>query len=395
MRCTFRCLAESVAIAAKEVVSNCVEAIRRGRAAAALPRLNHLKAQRIDVEGVDYARALCFLSGCGAGRGVEHRNAFEARQSLLEELRLHPRHQQARLLLQEVNEVVRPLLLPPSAVQKQYPLFALLCDALLDSTMLSWPRLLHLYEAAERVACAGSTVDRGHIVECGTAGGGSAVLMAVVLAEREAVTGGDAHCRCVFALDTFAGMPAPGSKDFLVHAPPTKSPNQGVEDVASWGTGTCSSPASHVQQLARAFAVENRLVTMPGLFEESIPGQLLTRPDIQNDGIAVLHLDADWYASTHTALELLLPVMRRLNADKETRPRTHAPPSPRPARVVQVDDYHYWSGCRTAVDEYLAAWPSPPLSANADSSSHAPHLEDVDDNAVYFFVQRDIPFHAL
>jgi hypothetical protein len=371
--------------AAAGVVSDCIDAIHRGRVADALPRLNDIKAQGIPVEGVDYARAMCFLSR-GAGR-----NVFEARQSLLEELRLHPQHRQAQLLLHEVNEAVRPLLLPPVEVQKQHPLFALLCDALLDSTMLSWPRLLHLYEAADRLTRNGQTSDRGHIVECGTAGGGSAVLMAVVLAENESVSAPH-QPRCVFALDTFAGMPAPGNEDSLLEPHLSSSTDSST---ASWGTGTCCAPAAHVLQLARAFSVEDRLVVLPGLFQTSIPTQLLARPELQRDGIALLHIDADWYASTSVALKLLIPVMRRCEKGGVSPSSSLCPP-----RMVQVDDYHYWKGCRTAVDEYLAQWP--PAMASSSSSlspSHAaglagaPHLDNVDDNAVSFVVHRDTPFH--
>ncbi|KPA81636.1 hypothetical protein ABB37_03961 [Leptomonas pyrrhocoris] len=387
MLCTSRHLCESLfsSVSAAEVVRDCLDAIRCGRTAQALPQLNALKAKHFRVEGVDYARALCFLSG-GAQSGP-----FEARQSLLEELRLHPQHQQAQLLLHEVNELVRPLLLPPAEIQKQHPLFALLCDALLDSTMLSWPRLYRLYEATDRLARNEGEKDSGHVVECGTAGGGSAVLMAVVLAEREApVRAGSARKqRRVFALDTFAGMPPPGSEDSLVQ--PHHSNSTGAADVdssstASWGAGTCCSSVAHVQQLARAFSVEDRLVLLPGLFYTSIPTQLLTRPDIQHDGIALLHVDADWYASTRTALDLLVPVMRRCDNGMRSALLPRRRPSS-PPRFVQVDDYHFWKGCRTAVDEFLAGWPS--LSS---SNYTAPLLEDVDDNAVSFTVHRDTPF---
>lgn len=383
-------------------------AIRRGAASAALPRLNALKGQHTLAEGVDYARALCFLAD-GAGRST-----FEARQSLLEELRLHPAHRPAQLLLQEVNELVRPCLLPPPEVQQQHPLFALLCDALLDSTMLSWPRLMSLYTATERLARGGAARDAGHIVECGTAGGGAAVMMAVVLAEFESPARhtGAAHAppqrgvsapphykRRVFALDTFAGMPAPSSEDVLVQprTPAARDVTQ-QDSTASWGTGTCASPAAHVRQLAAAISVEDRLVVMPGLFQTSIPTQLLKHPEIQRDGIALLHLDADWYVSTRTALEQLVPVMRRgvrappIAEAAATSTVTTVASQPCPLRMVQVDDYHYWAGCRRAVDEYLAHdWSAPQSSSTtAAPTAPPPSVEDVDDNAVYFMVPRDM-----
>ncbi|KAG5464392.1 hypothetical protein LSCM1_00576 [Leishmania martiniquensis] len=365
--------------AAAVVVEECLHDIHRGRVAAALTRLNELKAASCTVKGIDYARALCFLFDKEKG------DILAARQSLLEELRLHPHHNTARTLLHEVNGTARPLLAPPAEVRKQYPLFALLFDALLDSTMLTWPRLLHLFQATDHLARLEddgiTSRDVGHVVECGTAGGGSAVLMAVVLAEAAAARGaGASPLRRVFALDSFTGMPPPTAKDCRsstgVDASSTSQRNprrNGVEAAAPWGTGTCRSPAAHVRQLAWNFAVEDRLVLIEGLFADSIPTQLLSRSDIQRDGIALLHLDADWYASTRAALELLVPVMRRRTVgDGDLGARLC------PRRMVQVDDYHYWRGCREAVDEYVAKCEFASL-----------RVCDVDDNAVWFSVPRD------
>lgn len=359
--CSARVTGDSVAAAAA-TVAECLRDVRQGRAVAALARLNELKAASSTELGIDYARALCFLANQSAG------SVLMARQSLLEELRLHPGHRAARVLLQEVNEAARPLLAPPSVVQQAHPLFALLFDALLDATMLTWPRLLNLFHAAERVAR--NRADTGHLVECGSAGGGAAVLMAVVLAETEAAIGVAASSsprRRVFALDTFAGMPPPTTEDRLARASPGALQ---MDPTASWGTGTCRSPAACVTALARHFSVEERLVVLEGRFEDSIPAQLLPRQDVQQDGIALLHLDADWYASTRTALRLLTPVMRGRFSDSETRTASQ--------RVVQIDDYHYWQGCRHATDEFLAEW-----------GTNAPALHDVDDNAVWFAVPHD------
>ncbi|GET93641.1 hypothetical protein, conserved [Leishmania tarentolae] len=366
--------------AAAATVERCLRDIHQGRIAAALPRLNKLKAASCTEQGIDYARALCFLFDKEKG------NPLAARQSLLEELRLHPHNREAQALLYQINDTARLLLVPPTEVQKQYPLFALLFDALLDSTMLTWPRLLHLYQATDRLARLGSKSsaggDAGHVVECGTAGGGSAVLMAVVLAEAEASNGTlTSPKRRVFALDSFTGMPPPTAKDCLTSAVVgASSPSQlkpelsRDEATASWGAGTCRSSAAHVQKLARHFSVEDRLVVIEGPFTDSIPAQLLSRSDVQRDGIALLHIDADWYASTSTALELLVPVMRRRTADD----RSGGGDRPSPHRIVQVDDYHYWQGCREAVDEYMAK-----------SGLASAHLGDVDDNAVWFAISRD------
>jgi hypothetical protein len=62
-----------------------------------------------------------------------------------------------------------------------------------------------------------------------------------------------------------------------------------------------------------------------GRFEDTL---VVDRP------VAVAHVDGDWYQSTMTCLERIVP---RLSMG---------------GRMV-VDDYAAWSGCRRAVDEYF------------------------------------------
>ena len=48
--------------------------------------------------------------------------------------------------------------------------------------------------------------------------------------------------------------------------------------------------------------------------------------------VGILHVDADWYASTKLCLDRFLPDMM-------------------PGGLVIVDDYHHWPGCKLAVNE--------------------------------------------
>jgi asparagine synthase (glutamine-hydrolysing) len=48
----------------------------------------------------------------------------------------------------------------------------------------------------------------------------------------------------------------------------------------------------------------------------------------------VAHVDGDWYESTMTCLERIFPRVV-------------------PGGRIVIDDYYAWSGCRTAVDEYV------------------------------------------
>lgn len=309
-----------------------VSAIKAGRQAETLARLNQTKRLRKREKNVDYCRALCFLAGT--------QDVMHARQALLEELRQFPDNTAARMLLYDINGRARSLLLPPEEVVKSEPLFGLLCDALLDHTMLTWTRLYALYRLAKEVC---RTSPCGALMECGVAGGGSVVLLAVVAAHYSE------RPRRIYALDTFDGMPEPTTLDVL-------EGELTSAEATSWGSGTCSSPEESVQRLAKNFGVDKQLVTVPGMFQETIPEVL---KEIGAEGIAMMHVDADWYESTKCALELAWPAVRR-------------------GGVVQVDDYNYWSGCRKAVDEFIHAQEA--VVRQHDSLQ----LYPVDGNAVYF-----------
>jgi asparagine synthase (glutamine-hydrolysing) len=51
--------------------------------------------------------------------------------------------------------------------------------------------------------------------------------------------------------------------------------------------------------------------------------------------VAVAHLDGDWYESTLTCLECIVPYLA-------------------PGGCLVIDDYDHWSGCRKAIDEFFA-----------------------------------------
>jgi hypothetical protein len=76
-----------------------------------------------------------------------------------------------------------------------------------------------------------------------------------------------------------------------------------------------------------------------GLFQETIEG---------DDPVALAHLDGDWYESTKVCLERIAP---RLS----------------PGGRIVIDDYDAWSGCKTAVDEFLAT----PAAAQFTTQQHA------------------------
>ncbi len=57
-----------------------------------------------------------------------------------------------------------------------------------------------------------------------------------------------------------------------------------------------------------------------------------------DEPVALAHIDGDWYESVLTCLVRIGP---RLSS----------------RGVMVIDDYFYWSGCRRAVDEFLAEHP--------------------------------------
>jgi hypothetical protein len=181
------------------------------------------------------------------------------------------------------------------------------------------PRALR--QLARRVREVEKTKVPGVLVEAGTALGGSAIVMASAKRRR----------RPLLVFDAFGMIP-----------PPT--PDDG-EDVQSRYAAIVSGQARGIDgdvyygyrstlldEVTASFEhydlplAKNNVTLVPGLFEDSL----------RVDGpVALAHLDGDWYSSTMTCLERLVP---RLSVG---------------GRVI-IDDYNAWSGCRKAVDEYFS-----------------------------------------
>lgn len=92
-------------------------------------------------------------------------------------------------------------------------------------------------------------------------------------------------------------------------------------------TGACKAPERFAIQAMALAGIDNYEIHS-GWFKDT-----LSKANFP-DGIALLRLDSDWYAST---IECLENFYHRVN----------------PGGVIVVDDYFYWSGCRRAVHDYL------------------------------------------
>lgn len=171
-------------------------------------------------------------------------------------------------------------------------------------TMCSNARLRSLYRAVRQVV---SREIAGDVVECGSAQGGSAALMALTLRRMGAQ-------RKLWLFDTFEGLPAPSSHD----------PDFEIADLF---TGTCVGTLDEVRELFQRLQVADNVDFVKGLFQETLPVTPVAR-------IAVLHIDGDWYESVKICLDCLY--------DKVVS-----------GGVIQFDDYGYWQGARKAVDEFL------------------------------------------
>lgn len=153
----------------------------------------------------------------------------------------------------------------------------------------------------------------GDIVECGTWKGGMIAGFAEVL--------GNSHHYHLF--DSFEGLPG-------------VQPIDGTAAL-SWQTDTefpnyfnnCTANQSEAQEAMQKSGVSN-IHIHKGWFQDTLP----TFVPLQN-GIALLHLDGDWYKSTMVCLENLFPFVL-------------------PNGIIIIDDYYTWEGCSKAVHVYLA-----------------------------------------
>lgn len=165
----------------------------------------------------------------------------------------------------------------------------------------------------------------GDIVEFGVALGGSAILLA-----RRA-----APPRRFFGLDVFAMIPPPASEKDDARA---KQRYQEILEGSSAGIGGDlyygyrGDLYEHVSRQLSRYGIPvdgERVNLVRGLFEESWPTLGIA-------SLAFVHIDCDWYDPVKYCLE---ESARRLSR----------------GGAIVIDDYHDYAGCKTAVDEFLAA----------------------------------------
>lgn len=164
----------------------------------------------------------------------------------------------------------------------------------------------------------------GMIVEVGCALGGSAIVLAASKSKNRAL--------CVY--DTFEGMPPPSAED----GDDVRARYGEIVDGRSDGIGGNTyygyrpDLLGEVVKSFEAAGVDPKARNVrfiKGLIEETM---FLEEP------VVLAHVDCDWYLPVLTALQRVWP---RLEEG---------------GRIV-IDDYDAYSGCRRAVDEFVASTP--------------------------------------
>lgn len=190
--------------------------------------------------------------------------------------------------------------------------------------------LTYLERAAlSDLASAAIEVERrglaGVIQEMGCAAGGSAIVLAKAKGRG----------RRLEVYDVFGMIPPPSEKDGSDVRERYRTIAEGKSEGINGSTyyGYEGDLYGKVRARFAEYGVpaeENEVHLVRGLYEETL----------RADGgpVALAHVDCDWYESVMVCLE-------------RTWPRLV------PGGRLVIDDYHHWSGCRSAVDDYFGARP--------------------------------------
>ena len=152
------------------------------------------------------------------------------------------------------------------------------------------------------------------IVECGTWRGGLSAAMVEI-------TQGRAQYHF---FDSFEGLPAAAPVDGASALAWQSNPD------GRFFHDNCSATLGQFETtMERSGADRKRVHICKGWFENTLPSASVGQ-------IAILRLDADWYASTAICLEHFFDMVV-------------------PGGVIIIDDYGTWDGCTRAVHDYLSS----------------------------------------
>lgn len=185
-------------------------------------------------------------------------------------------------------------------------------------TMTSIERMYALYQSVKYIL---DNAIPGSFVECGVWRGGSSMLVAKMLANRNL-------SREIYLFDTFEGMSEPTENDVTLKgfdADKLLEENKHEKENSVW----CLANETDVQRNLEITGYDmSKIKMIKGKVEDTIPS------NFNHVDISLLRLDTDWYESTKHELEHLYPLLVKNG-------------------VLIIDDYGHWKGCRKAVDEYF------------------------------------------
>lgn len=215
-------------------------------------------------------------------------------------------------LLREFTLDVFPKVEVPMELQE-------VCDGVLNER-LTFLGPLPLRSLVSCVMEAEKSVRPGAIIEAGTALGGSAIAMAAAKSTD----------RPMYVYDVFGMIPPPSAKDTEREAKRYKEISTGESTGVGGDTyyGYRDDLLGEVTNSFERFGIhtdERNVHLIKGLFQDTIH---LDEP------VALAHLDGDWYESTMVCLERIAPLVV-------------------PGGRIVIDDYHHWTGCRHAVEDFM------------------------------------------
>ncbi|MCA3126547.1 MAG: class I SAM-dependent methyltransferase [Rhodocyclaceae bacterium] len=179
------------------------------------------------------------------------------------------------------------------------------------------PKLENIAEAVLAVREAGVP---GGFLEAGVALGGSAILLGKIKPKDAPLA----------LYDVFSMIPAPGEND-------GEDAHKRYEEISSGQSAGLGGKTyyGYVDKLldvvkqnlrdAGLDLVEDHIECIPGLFDETLHPA---------GPIALAHVDCDWYESVKVCVDRIAPHLSK-------------------GGIIVFDDYSSYSGCRSAVDEWM------------------------------------------
>jgi len=237
-------------------------------------------------------------------------------------------------ILRDARNIPASMLLHPARIHAVYKV--------IPNTMLPMPRLFDAYEAVARINLEQIP---GDVVECGVWNGGCVGIMAI--SDRKS----PGPQRKFHLFDSFEGLPQPSPHDKEViegFSAQNPSINSEGELVAIGACAGISQPAVERFLVEQLGLPRDQFVFHVGWFEETVP-----RAKASIDKIALLRIDGDWYSSTKVCLDNLYEKVV-------------------PNGFIIIDDYGTFSGCRRAVDDFLA------------TTGVGPEMHHSDQDCIYF-----------